>query len=136
MLEKAKADAVLAKTDYDQALADSRDPELLEEGYTVEQLISAKDLGKRLKDEADRKVKTLTGEVSRLQKSIAEAPQSHAEFLSSLDQLKEHLAYEKGMDWSEPGHVPVLVRQCILSVSNHAMLSCFLVHFTTDRGTV
>ncbi len=53
LLEKSKTDAIEAKADYDAALSDSRDQDLLEQ-YTQEQLNAAKDLGKKLKDEADK----------------------------------------------------------------------------------
>eukprot|EP01034_Spumella_vulgaris_P022760 gene22760-28919_t len=100
-LANAETAAAETKTEYDTVLRDMRDPDFLEQlsAQQVTQLTSVKDRAKRDYAEAESKRKNLSQEVSRLRKTIADAPVSKEQFLEMERDLTRHLKFTSDINW-------------------------------------
>lgn len=108
-LEQAEMEAKEAKEEYNTVLQEMRDPDFLEL-YGAEKLASVKDLAKTELNNAEKKRKTLQQDVTRLEKSIEDAPMSRDQFIEKEKELEDYLKDAKEIDWTVPGTAPVLVR--------------------------
>jgi hypothetical protein len=80
-LETAEKDAKEAKLEYDTVLKEMRDPDFIEQ-YGAEKLSTVKELAKTEWSSAEKKRKTMSEEVSRLKKSIENAPITREQFVA------------------------------------------------------
>eukprot|EP01038_Epipyxis_sp_PR26KG_P005253 gene5253-7301_t len=101
LLAKAEVTAIDTKKEYETILEESRDPDF-REMYGIEKLTKAKEICKQAKIDAERSLKVLKDDVSRLQKSIESAPLTREQFQNMDDEMQLFLA-EKGFNWNEKG---------------------------------
>lgn len=89
-----------AKAEYDTILTEMRDPDFI--SLYGNALAQAKDLAKQAYQDAEKKKKTITQDVDRLQNSIDSAPFNLEQLNKIKDEIKEFLM-DRGIDWSVPG---------------------------------